>query len=196
MNPPPASPRLLLWGGLLFGYIYAASFPLHVESQSILAWSLLALLFVIQARYSWIEDHLGASLRLFRLFVIFLATFITLRYLAWRLTSTIGYHDPLSLMGALLLLAAELYGITIYFLGAFVNAYPIKRKPEPLPDDSNLWPTVDILVPSYNEDPDMLETTLLAATQIRYPKQRFKVWLCDDGGTVQRRNRADIAEQS
>lgn len=42
----------------------------------------------------------------------------------------------------------------------------------------------------------MLEITLLAATQIRYPKHRFKVYLCDDGGSVQRRNRPDIAEQS
>lgn len=191
-----ASAGLMLWGFVLLAYVYAASFPLNIASQSILAWSLVALLFVIQANYTRIEHQLGAALRMFRLLVIFLAVFVTLRYLSWRLTSTIGYHDPFSLLGALLLLAAELYGIAIYFLGAFVNAYPVKRNPEPLPDDPNLWPTVDILVPSYNEDPEMLETTLLAATQIRYPKHRFKVWLCDDGGTVQRRNRPDIAEQS
>ncbi len=191
-----ASPSMFLWGGLLLFYVYAASFSLNVAAQSILAWSLVGLLFVIQANYTRLEQHLGATLRLFRLVVIFLAVFVTLRYLAWRLGSTIGYHDPFSLLGAILLLAAELYGIAIYFLGAFVNAYPIKRQAEPLPDDPDLWPTVDILVPTYNEDAGMLETTLLAATQIRYPKHRFKVWLCDDGGTVQRRNRPDIAEQS
>ncbi|OYY74393.1 MAG: cellulose synthase catalytic subunit (UDP-forming) [Gammaproteobacteria bacterium 28-57-27] len=190
----PLSPSLLLWSGTLLLYVHAASFPLNVQSQSILAWSLLALLAIIQANYTRIEQHLGASLRLFRLIVIFLAVFITLRYLAWRLTSTIGYHDPLSLLGALLLLAAELYGIAVYFLGAFVNAFPIKRTPPPLPEDPNLWPTVDILVPTYNEDPEMLETTLLAATQIHYPQHRFKVYLCDDGGTLQRRNRPDPAQ--
>ena len=190
----PASQPLILWSGTLVLYVYAASFPLDVQAQSILAWGLLALLAVIHANYTRIEEYLGDSLRLFRLAVIFLAGFITLRYLAWRLTSTIGYHDPFSLIGALLLLAAELYGIAIYFLGAFVNAYPVKRDPAPLPDDPNLWPTVDILVPTYNEDPEMLETTLLAATQIRYPKHRFKVYLCDDGGSVQRRNRPDPAQ--
>ena len=190
----PASQPLILWSGTLVLYVYAASFPLDVQAQSILAWGLLALLAVIHANYTRIEDYLGDSLRLFRLAVIFLAGFITLRYLAWRLTSTIGYHDPLSLLGALLLLAAELYGIAVYFLGAFVNAFPIKRTPPPLPEDSNLWPTVDILVPTYNEDPEMLETTLLAATQIHYPQHRFKVYLCDDGGTLQRRNRPDPAQ--
>ncbi len=192
----PIKASLALWGVFAFIYVYAASFPLNTEGQSVLAWSLLALLFMVQSAFSGIERHLGDKLRLFRIAVIFLAAFITLRYLSWRLTSTIGYHDPFSLLAALLLLAAELYGITIYFLGAFVNVYPIQRKPVPLPRDSRTWPTVDILVPSYNEDPEMLETTLLAATQIRYPQTRFKVYLCDDGGTVQRRNRADISAQS
>lgn len=192
--PPPFPP--LAWGGALIAFVYAASFPLQMESQSFMAWSMLGLLALIQANYTRIERNLGEHLRLMQLIVIFLAIFITLRYLSWRLTSTIGYHDPFSLIGALLLLAAELYGITIYFLGAFVNAYPLFRRPAPLPADPQQWPSVDILVPSYNEDAEMLETTLLAATQIRYPQNRFKVYLCDDGGTVQRRNRADISEQS
>jgi len=108
----PASIGLMLWGAVLLAYVYAASFPLNVASQSILAWSVIALLFVVQANYSRIEQQLGASLRVFRLVVIFLAVFVTLRYLSWRLTSTIGYHDPFSFFGALVLLAAELYGIT------------------------------------------------------------------------------------
>ena len=93
---------IFLWGGTLLVFVYAASFPLNVEGQSVLAWSLLGLLAIIQANYTRIEQTLGEHLRLFRLVVIFLAVFITLRYLAWRLSSTIGYHDPFSLLGALL----------------------------------------------------------------------------------------------
>lgn len=187
---------LLAWSAVFILFIYAATVPLSTESQSVLAWALIPLLYIIQANFDRIERHAGEYLKLIRILVVFLAVFITLRYISWRLTSTIGYHDPFSLLGAILLLAAELYGIGIYFLGAFVNVFPIHRKPIPLTGDPNLWPTVDILVPSYNEDPEMLEITLLAATQIRYPKHRFKVYLCDDGGTVQRRNRPDISEQS
>lgn len=187
---------LAIWSLVFLVFFYAASLPLATASQSSLAWSLVALLYLIQANFERIERNAGEFLKLIRIVVIFLAVFVTLRYIIWRLTNTIGYHDPFSLMGAFLLLGAELYGIGIYFLGAFVNSFPIHRKPAPLPDDQNLWPTVDILVPSYNEDAEMLEITLLAATQIRYPKHRFKVYLCDDGGTVQRRNRPDIAAQS
>lgn len=197
-----AAPRLLdhwgllVWSGAFIFFIYAATLPLSTESQSALAWALIPLLYIIQANFDRIERRLGDYLKFIRIIVVFLAVFVTLRYISWRIGSTIGYHDPFSLLGALLLLAAELYGIGIYFLGAYVNIFPIHRQPVPLTGDPDLWPTVDILVPSYNEDAEMLEITLLAATQIRYPKHRFKVYLCDDGGTVQRRNRADIAEQS
>jgi len=194
--PALAYNELTFWSVVFIFFIYAASVPLATDTQSTLAWSLVAILYVFQANFERIERHAGEYLKLIRIVVIFLAVFITLRYIIWRLTSTIGYHDPFSLLGAFLLLGAELYGIGIYFLGAFVNAFPIHRKPAPLPDDPDTWPTVDILVPSYNEDAEMLEITLLAATQIRYPKHRFKVYLCDDGGSVQRRNRPDIAEQS
>jgi len=194
--PTLVSGELPFWSVVFVFFIYAASIPLAADTQSTLAWSLVVILYLFQANFERIERHAGEYLKLIRIIVIFLAVFITLRYIIWRLTNTISYHDPFSLMGAFLLLGAELYGIGIYFLGAFVNAFPIHRKPAPLPDDPDTWPTVDILVPSYNEDAEMLELTLMAATQLRYPKHRFKVYLCDDGGTVQRRNRPDIAEQS
>ncbi|MDD2892608.1 MAG: UDP-forming cellulose synthase catalytic subunit [Halothiobacillaceae bacterium] len=194
--PALAYSELLLWSALFVFFMYAASAPLTTATQATLAWSLVLVLYLFQANFERIERHAGPYLKLIRIVIIFLAVFITLRYIIWRMTNTISYHDPFSLLGALLLLGAELYGIGIYFLGAFVNAFPIHRTPAPLPDDPNQWPTVDILVPSYNEDAEMLEITLMAATQIRYPKHRFKVYLCDDGGTVQRRNRPDITEQS
>ena len=187
---------LLIWSAFFVFFIYAATLPLSTESQSALAWALIPLLYIIQANFDRIERRAGDHLKLIRILAVFLAVFVTLRYISWRIGSTISYHDPFSLLGAFLLLGAELYGIAIYFLGAFVNIFPLYRQPVPLTGDPDLWPTVDILVPSYNEDPEMLEITLLAATQIRYPKHRFKVYLCDDGGSVQRRNRPDISEQS
>jgi len=32
------------------------------------------------------------------------------------------------------------------------NAWPLDRKPVPLPDDVSLWPTVDVYIPSYNSN--------------------------------------------
>ena len=67
----------------------------------------------------------------------------------------------------------------------FINASPVTRSPAPLPPLNEL-PTVDALVPSYNESPAILEATLLAALQMRYPEEKRKVYLCDDGGTDQK----------
>ncbi len=52
------------------------------------------------------------------------------------------------------------------------------------------WPTVDVLIPTYNEEKEILEVTLLAALAIDYPSDKLNVYICDDGGTDQRCNQA------
>lgn len=41
------------------------------------------------------------------------------------------------------------------------------------------FPSVDILIPTYNEGREVLERSIIAARGIHYPD--FKVWICDDG---------------
>lgn len=130
----------------------------------------------------------------FRLFFIATATFMTLRYTAWRITDTLPDIDTLSFIPGILLFLAELYGIAMYFFGVFVNIQPVDRKIIPLPEDEDQLPTVDVFVPSFNEDADLLETTLAAARQIRYPRSKLAVYLLDDGGTEQKRDDADPAK--
>ncbi len=60
-----------------------------------------------------------------------------------------------------------------------------------MPENRDEWPTVDVLIPTYNEEREILEVTLLAALAIDYPKEKLNVYLCDDGGTDQRCNQAD-----
>jgi cellulose synthase (UDP-forming) len=134
--------------------------------------------------------------RLLRLLFITIATFMTLRYLAWRITDTLPGIGTLSFVPGILLFLAELYGIAMYFFGVFVNIRPLERQIVALPDDEALLPTVDVFVPSYNEDEALLETTLTAARQLRYPEARLKVYLLDDGGTEQKRADRDPAKAS
>jgi cellulose synthase (UDP-forming) len=201
MDPKRIQPLLVRqemvwWLAAIFALLWLAHLPLTIEAQGIMVGSLLGLLLLIMVGMDRLEVHRARQVKFFRLLAIFLAVLISLRYFSWRLNYTVSYHDPLSMIGAILLLGAEIYGLVIYLVGAFVNAYPIHRRPPKLPDDPEKLPTVDILIPTYNEDPELLELTLLAATQIRYPRHRFKVYLCDDGGTVQRRNRPDISAQA
>ena len=115
---------------------------------------------------------------------------LTLRYFTWRVAETIVYFDPASFIACLVLMAAEIYGLAMMLLGLFVNVSPITRTLDPRPLDA-LDPSVDVLIPSYNEGTEMLAVTLCAATQITYPAGRLAVHLLDDGGTDQKCNDRD-----
>jgi cellulose synthase (UDP-forming) len=121
--------------------------------------------------------------------ILTLGGFLTIRYIAWRIGYTIHFHGLASYLAAIALLAAEIYGIVLYFIGSLINARPRKR---PIPDlDLGSLPTVDVYIPTYNEEPQLLEVTVLAATQLDYPANRFTVWVLDDGGTDAKRRQAD-----
>ena len=119
---------------------------------------------------------------LLRALTLTICMMLTLRYFTWRLSDTIVYFDPVSMVASLLLLAAELYSLVLMLLSLFVNVEPITRLLDPRPLDEH-DPVVDVLIPSYNEDVDLLAVTVCAATQIRYPAGRLHVHLLDDGGT-------------
>ena len=176
----------LLWFALAAAWLYVAWLPVTVASQAVLAWGLVVVL--------WGLKHLADRSPLFRLTFLCLAALVTARYVIWRATSTLGFDDPFSWVAGMLLFAAELYGVTVYGLGLFINMMPLRRTPVPLPEDQSAWPTVDVFVPSYNEEPELLETTLIAALNMRYAPGKVKVYLLDDGGTAQKRNDPDPAK--
>lgn len=92
----------------------------------------------------------------------------------------------MSSIGTMLLFSAELYGVLMFFFSGFVNIRPLYRKSLPLPTDSSLLPSVDVIIPSYDEPVDLVKITLVAATNIDYPKEKLKIYLLDDGGTQQK----------
>ena len=154
------------------------------------------IVFVVASMGTMIALRLIAPIGPLRVVFLTVALLISARYFGWRITDTIDYVDPLSLVFAILLLFAEAYGFIIAILGAFVTVHHFKRELPTEPLEARNAPTVDILVPSYNEEPELLEVTLLAARAVVYPgenyddptRSRKRVYLLDDGGTVQRRN--------
>lgn len=123
-----------------------------------------------------------------RLIALGLGTAIVLRYVYWRTTSTLPPVNQLEdFVPGLILYLAELYNIGMLFLSLFVVAMPLPRRKSapPIPADA---PTVDVFVPSYNEEPELLATTLSAALAMDYPAGRLTVYLLDDGGTDEKCN--------
>ena len=129
-----------------------------------------------------------------RMAFLALGTLVVIRYVYWRLTTTLpGIDDPVSFGLGLVLLAAELYCVLILTVSLIINVAPLVRAAAPVQDDADL-PTVDIFVPSYNEGTEILAVTLAAARNLDYPQGRATVWLLDDGGTDQKCADADPAK--
>lgn len=122
-----------------------------------------------------------------RYFFMLISLFMTARYVMWRLTETLPTAGWLELSLAVLLLGAEMFGIVLFLLGLFTLLRPLERTPVALPSDGSKLPTVDVFVPTYNESWELVEPTLLAAKQMRYPDaSKVTVWCCDDGATEAR----------
>lgn len=179
----------------LAGIFLLAGAPVSTTAEAYIGGAMLLFMIVIflvgralEFREPWVNP--------LRIISIFLAIFLTARYLVWRVEFTIGGYGLVSLMAGITLFAAEIYSAGFALLGYFVNVNPRKRTPAPLPAEEADFPSVDIVVPSYNEPADLLEVTLLGALNIEYPEGKVRVHLLDDGGTDDRCNHPKIAEQS
>ncbi|PPL17613.1 UDP-forming cellulose synthase catalytic subunit [Oceanisphaera arctica] len=115
------------------------------------------------------------------LLMIMLSLLVSCRYLWWRYTSTLNWDDPLSLFFGLLLLAAETYAWLVLVLGYFQSLWPLHRQPTPLTMPSAEWPTIDIMVPTYNEPLSVVKPTIYAALGIDWPQDKLNIYLLDDG---------------
>ncbi|WP_442915993.1 UDP-forming cellulose synthase catalytic subunit [Lichenihabitans sp. Uapishka_5] len=172
------------WGlAALLALLYA-ELPLSVEAQLAIVVSALGLMVVVKAL------RLGGA---WRSVFLALGTFIVLRYIIWRVTSTVpSISSPLDFAAGAMLVLAECYCVTMMFLSLFTIADPIDRPRAPLLSDDEA-PTVDIFVPSYNESLDIVAPTLAAAKRITYPAGKLNVFLLDDGGTDAKVNSDDPA---
>ena len=116
------------------------------------------------------------------LFLILLSIVTTLRYLYYRTNYTLNFDDWINGLFCLLLFVAELYAIGTLVLAYFQTIKIRDRKPVDLslyPQDE--WPKVDIYIPTYNEDVEIVRKTTLCALAIEYPADKKQVYVLDDG---------------
>ncbi|HEJ9095926.1 TPA: UDP-forming cellulose synthase catalytic subunit [Serratia odorifera] len=129
--------------------------------------------------------------RLPALMLIVLSLTVSCRYLWWRYTATLNWDDPLSLVCGLLLLVAETYAWVVLVLGYFQTVWPLNRQPVPLPENSDSWPTIDLMVPTYNEDLGVVKPTIYAALGVDWPQDKINIYILDDGNRPEFRAFAD-----
>lgn len=119
--------------------------------------------------------------RLATLTLVMLSVITSLRYMYWRVTDTIGFHNVLDAFFGYGLLLAEIYALTVMLLSYFQTAWPLRRKPAPLPADRSTWPSVDVYIPTYNEPLDVVRQSVLAAQSLDWPADKLRVYVLDDG---------------
>lgn len=177
---------IILWACAAAFALLVIALPISVQSQLIAVLLVLAVMVVIKTL------NLSSG---WRLVALALGTAIVLRYVYWRTTGTLPPVNQLqNFIPGFLLYLAEMYSVFMLFVSLFVVAAPLPPRQPRQQGPSDRFPTVDVFVPTYNEDAALLANTLAAALQMNYPSDRLKVWLLDDGGTLQKRNSVDAGE--
>lgn len=177
--------RWVLWLGSGLLMLALLMQPVSVGAQGVLSLAVVAAmgLVMLAGRKDWARHAFVA-----------LGSVVILRYLAWRLTSTLpSLSDPVGLGLGIIVLAAELFCALVLAISLVINADPLRRPALPRDEDASL-PSVDIFIPSYNEDEDILAMTVSAALNMDYPADKLTVWLLDDGGSDQKCQDKDPAK--
>src|ERR1019366_5987475 len=164
---------------LLVLLICIGSIPMTWQQQAAFGALMLGAALVIS------RTHSG---RLGTLVLVMLSMCATARYGIWRIESLQRYFtspwqtvDGWNALFMVLLLAAELYSFLILYLGYLQTIAPLRRPLLLMPSDTEQWPSVDLMIPTYNEPLDVVRYTVLAAKQMDWPSDKLNIWLLDDG---------------
>ncbi|MBH0178271.1 MAG: glycosyltransferase [Nitrospira sp.] len=109
--------------------------------------------------------------------ILALTLFLFARYVVWRGWYTLNTSDWESLLVSWAVYAAEIYAFLQILLFAYHAWSPLERQPVPL----RSYPTVDIFVTVVNEPLGILHRTLIGCIKQNYPKDRYRVYVLDDG---------------
>lgn len=175
------------WPALVAGFLGLTLLwlPLSLQAQLVLSLAALGVMFFGMTR---------PENTVFRFITFVFCGVLALRYAFWRTTETLpSISDPLDFIPGLLLYIAEMYCLLMLAISFFMLADPLKRVAPKVRSLEEL-PSVDVLIPTYNEDPELLAATLAAAKSMIYPRDKLTIWLLDDGGTDAKRTHKDPAQ--
>ncbi|MEM8572166.1 MAG: UDP-forming cellulose synthase catalytic subunit [Pseudomonadota bacterium] len=175
-----------LWAVLAAVMIFIVTLPISLQAQLVGSVTILGGMMLMK---QFRPD--GA----WRLVALAFGTALVLRYVYWRTTDTIPPINQIeNFIPGFLLYLAEMYSVMMLALSLFVVSNPLPPRPAHNMKALKRLPTVDVFIPTYNEDAELLSSTIAAAQAMNYPKDLVKIWLLDDGGTEQKRNSDQILQ--
>ena len=155
--------------------------PLEVWQQGLVAVFLVGIGWLVAALEQ--KQPRGDTSDYLHLFMVWLSLITTFRYLYYRtsytLNLTTGWVDAVC---SILLYMAELYAILTLALAFFQTLRLKERKSVDLSAiPQERWFSVDIYIPTYSEDVEIVRKTAIGALAIDYPDGKKKVYILDDG---------------
>ncbi len=130
-----------------------------------------------------------------RVVVVSIILALTIRYLLWRSLSTLNLSNPLDGVFSLGLLFMELLVILsnsfeLYLILKVKHRHREADKMAVAVLDGIFTPSVDILIPTYNEPTSILRRTIIGCQALEYDQK--KIYLLDDG---QRQEMQSLAKE-
>jgi cellulose synthase (UDP-forming) len=118
-----------------------------------------------------------------RKIIVIVLLILSVRYLLWRSLSTLNLANPVDGTFSILLLLMELIAISGSILQLLLMFATKERRQEAEQYSQKViqgiyQPTVDILIPTYNEPEFILKRTIIGCQAIDYPHK--KIYLLDD----------------
>ena len=182
---------IVLLGALVLFFLPLITIRPNLWQQSIIG----AIVVTIGRWILYLEERQPNNNRVsqnLHLLIMALSVMTTLRYLYYRASYTINFDEWLDTSLSLLLFLAELYGVLSLMLAYFQTLKLTKRQSialDSIPIDQ--WFSVDIYIPTYNEDIEIVRKTILGAIAIDYPADKKTVYILDDGRAEHLRDRRE-----
>ena len=118
-----------------------------------------------------------------RLLVVFILLALIGRYILWRSLASLNFNTPLNGLFSLLLLGIELYfilrtGFQAFLLLKFKDRREEAEKNALAVTSGKFNPSVDILIPTYNESAQIIQRTVIGCQALEYANK--KIYVLDD----------------
>jgi cellulose synthase (UDP-forming) len=154
--------------------------PLQLWQQMIVAVGLILVsMLIVRLEQRQPQQRVSEYLHLL---LAWLSIVTTLRYLYYRTTYTLNLDNWIEGFFSLLLFAAELYAIATLLLSYFQTLRLRNREAVDLAAiPQQYWFTVDVYIPTYNEDVAIVRKTVLASLALDYPDDKKQIYILDDG---------------
>lgn len=133
----------------------------------------------------------------FRVLIYCITMICTILYIGYRIAFTVPTRlGVLTLIVALFILFIEIWEAFDFFIYFFNTLLASKNSPKvPNINDIKEYPDIDVLIATYNESTKLLEKTITACKNMKYPaKNKIHIYLCDDGNRLEMKELAKKLE--